>query len=244
MPLCSISVSLDKSSPTPLYQQLRCSLRNAIEQDLLSPDEALPAERDLADEFQVSRITVRKAIDGLVEEGLIDRRHGAGTFVAARIRKNMSVLSSFSEDMASRGWQARSEWLKRSEGTVSPEESLALGLPPGMAVYRFSRIRYASELPLAIEHSVIPGTCLPSVDVVDTSLYAALEAANNRPSNALQMLRAVAFDEEQARLLNVAVGDPGLYIERRGFLKDGRAVEITRSYYRGDAYDFVAELGS
>ena len=108
MPLGLISVSLDKSSPTPLYQQLRCSLRDAIEQDLLSPDEALPAERDLADEFQVSRITVRKAIEGLVEEGLIDRRHGAGTFVAARIRKNMSVLSSFSEDMASRGWRARS----------------------------------------------------------------------------------------------------------------------------------------
>ena len=137
MPLGLISVSLDKSSPTPLYQQLRRSLRDAIEQDLLSPDEALPAERDLADEFQVSRITVRKAIEGLVEEGLIDRRHGAGTFVAARIRKNMSVLSSFSEDMASRGWRARSEWLNRSEGTVSPEESLALGLPPGMAVYRF-----------------------------------------------------------------------------------------------------------
>ncbi len=129
MPLGLISVSLDKSSPTPLYQQLRRSLRDAIEQDLLSPDEALPAERDLADEFQVSRITVRKAIEGLVEEGLIDRRHGAGTFVAARIRKNMSVLSSFSEDMASRGWRARSEWLNRSEGTVSPEESLALGLP-------------------------------------------------------------------------------------------------------------------
>ena len=243
MPFSSIPVALDKSSPTPLYQQLRTSLRDAIEQDLLAPDEALPAERDIAEEFQVSRITVRKAIEGLVEEGLVDRRHGAGTFVASRIRKSMSVLSSFSEDMASRGWQARSEWLSRSEGTVSPEESMALGLPPGMAVYRFSRIRYASELPLAIEHSVIPGFCLPTVDVVDTSLYAALETTGNRPKKALQMLRAIAFDEEQAGLLGVAIGDPGLYIERRGFLKDGRAVEITRSFYRGDAYDFVAELG-
>jgi GntR family transcriptional regulator len=144
--------------------------------------------------------------------------------------------------MTSRGWTARSEWLGRSEGQVTPDEALALGLPPGMTVYRFDRIRYANDRPLAIEHSIVPASCLPSVDAIDTSLYAALELTNHRPTKALQRLQAIAFDKEQAELLCVCIGDPGLFIERRGFVGDGRAVEITRSYYRGDAYDFVAEL--
>jgi len=103
MSLSAITNPLDRSSPLPLYRQLLRSLRDAIEGNALAPDDALPAERDIAIDFGVSRITVRKAIDGLVKDGLLDRRHGAGTFVAARIRKNMSALSSFSEDMASRG---------------------------------------------------------------------------------------------------------------------------------------------
>lgn len=242
MSLNSVTEALDRSSPTPLYQQLRRSLRHAIEQNVLAPDDALPAERDIAVNFGVSRITVRKAIDGLVKEGVLDRRHGAGTFVASRIQKNMATLSSFSEDMASRGWQARSEWLDRTEGEVTPNESLALGLPPGMSVYRFDRIRYAGDMPLAIEHAIVPVFCLPSIETVETSLYAALESTSHRPTKALQRLQAIAFDDEQARLLDIDAGDPGLLIERRGFLADGRLVEVTHSYYRGDAYDFVAEL--
>jgi len=242
MPLSSAGKPLDRSNPVPLYQQLRRSLRNAIEQDVLVPNDALPAERDIAVDFGVSRITVRKAIEGLVEEGLLDRRHGAGTFVASRIQKNLATLSSFSEDIASRGWQARSEWLSRTEGQVSPTESLALGLPPGMAIYRLDRLRHAADMPLAIEHAIVPASCLPSIEAVGTSLYAALEQTNHRPTKALQRLQAIAFDEGQARLLDVNIGDPGLFAERRGFLGDGRIVEITRTYYRGDAYDFVAEL--
>lgn len=242
MSLRSVSGALDRSSQMPLYQQLRRSLRDVIEQDVLAPDDVLPAERDIAIDFGISRITVRKAIEGLVEEGLLDRRHGAGTFVSTRMQKNMAALSSFSEDMASRGWQARSEWLGKTEDQVVPAEALALGLAPGMAVYRFDRIRFAGDTPLAIEHAIVPASCLPSLDAVGTSLYAALEATNNRPTKALQRLQAIAFDRDQADLLKIATGDPGLYIQRRGFLNDGRIVEITRSYYRGDAYDFVAEL--
>lgn len=242
MSLNTIVEPLDRSSPTPLYQQLRRSLRLAIEQDALAPDDALPAERDIAADFGVSRITVRKAIEGLVQEGVLDRRHGAGTFVASRIQKNMAALSSFSEDMATRGWQSRSEWLDRSEGQVTPQESLELGLPPGMSVYRFDRIRYAGDMPLAIEHAIVPASCLASIEAVGASLYAALELTGHRPTKALQRLQAIAFDEGQARLLQIDEGAPGLFIERRGFLANGRIAEFTRSYYRGDAYDFIAEL--
>jgi len=232
------------NSRAPLYQQLQGALRRAIETQLLKPQEALPPERDLADEFAISRITVRKALDGLVGEGLLTRRQGAGTFVAGRVEKNFSKLSSFSEDMAARGLTSHSEWLGRSEGAVTPDESLMLGLSPGTRVYRFSRIRFADEAPMALEYSTLPGFALPGVEAVGTSLYAALEAAGHRPTRALQRLRAVLFTPEQAKLLGTEPGAPGLFIERRGFLEDGRAVEMTQSWYRGDAYDFVAELNA
>ncbi|WP_298089785.1 GntR family transcriptional regulator [uncultured Sphingomonas sp.] len=229
-------------NPSPLYLQLQQLIREAIGRDVLVQGDAIPAERDLATEYDVSRITVRKAIGGLVEDGLLTRRRGAGTFVAGRVEKSFSKLSSFSEDMAARGKAASSEWISRAAGTVSPEESMALGLSPGAPVFRFQRIRYADEQPMALEFSTIAGYCLPSVQAVGDSLYVALDQAGSRPVRALQRLRAVPFGPEHARMLGVDAGQPGLLIERRGFLRDGRAAEFTRSYYRGDAYDFVAEL--
>src|ERR1700761_9259958 len=140
---------LNTADHAPLYQQLQRALRQAITQRVLEPDDALPAERDMAEEFSISRITVRKALDGLVNEGLLIRRQGAGTFVAARVEKNFSKLSSFSEDMAARGRSAHSVWLSRSRGAVTPEESMAMGMSPGTAVYRFNRIRYADGVTMA-----------------------------------------------------------------------------------------------
>lgn len=235
---------LDASARGPLHQRLARGLRDAIARGIIGPQEALPAERDLATDFAVSRITVRKALDALVGEGLLIRRQGAGTFVAARVEKQFAKLSSFTEDMAARGRSVRSEWLLRAEGTVTPDESLMLGLSPGAPVYRLRRIRFADDLPMAIEHSVIPGFALPGTGAIGDSLYRALEAAGTLPVRALQRLRAVLFTADQANLLGLDKGAPGLFIERRGFLDDGRAIEATQSWYRGDAYDFVAELSA
>jgi GntR family transcriptional regulator len=231
---------LEAGGAAPLYLQLQRVLRSAIENHVLAPDEALPAERDLAEAYSVSRVTVRKALDGLVQARLLTRRQGAGTFVAARVEKNFATISSFTEDMLSRGRQPHSEWLSRSEGTVMPEEALALGLSPGTPVYRLSRIRYANGESMAIEHATVPRDSLESLESVGDSLYDAL--GNARPVRVLQRLRAVLFTPEQAELLGIEEGCAGLVIERRGFAADGRTVEFTKSYYRGDAYDFVAEL--
>ena len=235
---------LDEEHTLPLYQQLQRRLRDAIENRILGPDDALPPERDLAEELSVSRITVRKAIDGLVEEGLLVRRQGSGTFVSNRVEKNFSKLTSFSEDMRARGRKPRSVWLNRAPGTVTPEESLPLRSSPGTPVYRFNRIRYADEVPMALEYATVLAFCLPSIEAVESSLYEALERTGNRPVRALQRLRAVLFTAEQAKLLKAHEHDAGLLVERLGFLKDGRAVEFSQSYYRGDIYDFVAELSA
>lgn len=242
--LAHIQRNLDPNLPQPLYQQLQRALREAIEAQLIGPEDALPSERQLAADLQVSRITVRKAIEGLAEEGLLSRRQGAGNFVNTRIEKNFAKLTSFSEDMRARGREPRSEWLKRAAGTVTPEEAMKLALSPGTTVYRFHRLRYADDAPMSIEYATIVGAVLPSPDVVDTSLYEALERSGHRPVRALQRLRALLLDEEQAKLLDAEVGDAGLLVERLGYLRDGRAIELSQSIYRGDTYDFVAELSA
>ena len=235
---------LDESSAQPLYQQLERALRSAIENRVIGPDDALPPERDLAEMLAVSRITVRKAIDGLVSEGLLMRRQGSGTFVRGRVEKNFSMLTSFSEDMRARGRTPRSEWLKRSVGTVTPEESLSLRSSPGTPVFRFHRLRFADDAPMALEYATVLRDCLSSLDSVESSLYEALEQKGNRPVRALQRLRAVLLTAEQAKLLKAREGEAGLLVARVGYLKDGRAVEYSQSYYRGEIYDFVAELSA
>jgi GntR family transcriptional regulator len=235
---------LDERGSLPLYLQLQRALKAAIDNRVLSPDDALPAERDLATDFKVSRITVRKALDGLVADGLLIRRQGSGNFVSARVEKNFAMLTSFSEDMRARGRTPRSVWLKKSSGTVTPEEALALRLSPGTPVYRFHRLRYADDAPMAIEFATVVASALPSLDAVHDSLYEALERSNQRPAKALQRLRAVLLNAEQAELLKSAEGAAGLLVERLGSLRDGRAIEFSQSYYRGDVYDFVAELSA
>jgi GntR family transcriptional regulator len=236
--------ALDASASQPLYQQLQRALRDAIESQVLAADDALPSERQLAADLGVSRITVRKAIDGLAEEGLLVSRQGSGNFVSARIDKNFAKLTSFSEDMRARGRTPRSEWLKRTTGTVSPEEALKLALSPGSTVYRFHRLRFADNAPMALEYATVIATALPSVEAVQDSLYDALEANGHRPVRALQRLRALLLNDEQAALLQAQPGDAGLLVERLGYLRDGRAVELSQSFYRGDTYDFIAELAA
>ncbi|MFT4076077.1 MAG: GntR family transcriptional regulator [Asticcacaulis sp.] len=233
---------LAESDPAPLYVQLQNSLRRAIQTGALAVNDALPAERQIAEDFDIARITVRKAIEGLAAEGLIARRRGAGTFVIRRLEKNFAKLSSFTEDMLTRGSTPRSEWLSKSRGTVTPEEALSLGLSPGSEVCRFVRLRYADNTLMALEYTTIPAFCLPPLGLITTSLYAALDLTGHRPVRALQRLRAVSLAVEQAEKLAVAPGEAGLFIERRGFLADGRTCELSHSYYRGDAYDVVAEL--
>ena len=242
--LSQVLPPLDESSAQPLYQQLQRSLRGAIENGIIGPDDALPPERDLAETLGVSRITVRKAIDELVEDGLLIRKQGSGTFVSNRVEKNFAKLTSFSEDMRARGREPRSVWMNRAEGTVTPEESLTLRSSPGTPVFRFHRIRYADDAPMAIEYATVIASSLTSLAEVENSLYEALERTGNRPVRALQRLRAVLLTAEQAKLLKAREGEAGLLVARVGYRKDGRAVEYSQSYYRGEIYDFVAELSA
>lgn len=233
---------LDVDSPTALYKRLQTAIRKTIESGLIDTDEALPSERDLSSGLNVSRVTVRAAIRGLVDEGILVQRRGAGTFVAKRVEQRLSRLTGFTEDVTARGMAPGVEWLDRGAGIATPEEALALNLSPGQDVARLYRIRTADGKPMCLEQATLPLDILPKPEKVERSLYEILDQSGMRPVRGLQRLRAELLTMENARLLDVQPGTACLYIERRSYLENGRPIEFVRSYYRGDAYDFIVEL--
>jgi GntR family transcriptional regulator len=229
----------------PLYLQLKRWIEDAIHRGEIAAGDALPSERDLAAKVDVSRVTVRKAVLQLVKDGVLVQRHGSGTFVAPqtqRVEQSLSQLTSFTEDMARRGMAVRAEWLERGLYLPSPEETVTLGLSSGEQVARISRLRLTGDTPLAIERASLSARILPDPQAIGDSLYRHLDKSGNRPVRAIQRIRAANLGEQDAQLLQVAVGSAGLNIERTSYLASGRAIEFTRSIYRGDTYDFVAEL--
>jgi GntR family transcriptional regulator len=229
----------------PLYLRLKKSIEEAVENGLIGPGDALPSERDIAHKAEVSRVTVRKAVQDLVRGGVLVQRHGSGTFVAprmARVEQSLSRLTSFTEDMARRGMSAHSLWLDRGLYAPSPDEIMVLGLSAKELVARVARLRMANDTPLAIERASLSASVLPDPETVSSSLYTALEATGHRPVRAVQRISAANLGEADATLLKVPAGCASLNIERISYLSSGRVIEFTRSIYRGDAYDFVAEL--
>ena len=235
----------DETGAGPLYLQLQRRLSHAVAEGRLKPGDSLPPERDMATLTGLSRVTVRKAVQALVADGMLVQRRGSGTFVAVRVERleqALSLLTSFTEDMAGRGRSVESVWLTRSINVPTPEEVMALGLGGGDRVARLERVRRSDGVPLAIERASLPLSVLPDPGMVETSLYTVLQARGLRPVRAVQRISAANLGLRDAELLNVSPGAAGLRIERIGYLASGRVVEFTRSLYRGDAYDFAVEL--
>jgi GntR family transcriptional regulator len=229
----------------PLYLQLQRHIAAALASGALAPGDCLPAERDIAQMTGLSRVTVRKAIQDLVASGQLVQRRGSGTYVAQkveRLEQALSMLTSFTEDMARRGRSVEARWISRRIDAPAPEEVMALGLGAGDRVARLERVRCSDGVPLAIERAALSLAMLPDPEAVETSLYAVLQTRGLRPTRAVQRISATSIDARDAALLGVPVGAAGLRIERISYLPGGQVVEFTRSLYRGDAYDFAVEL--
>ncbi|MFA1674223.1 GntR family transcriptional regulator [Rhizobium mongolense] len=229
----------------PLYHRLRLLLEEAILSGKLSHGDVLYPERDLAEHAQVSRVTVRKAIDHLVRDGFLVRRPGSGTFVArsaCRVDQPMSRAVLLTEEIFWRGSNTEVEWMERSISHPAPEEMMTLGLSADNRVARFIRLRRSAGLALAIERTCISAEFLPDAVSVTASIYKALEDANVRPVRAIQRIFACNIQEPDASMLGVTIGAAGLLTKRVAYLHAGRAVEFTRSLYRGDADAFVTSF--
>ena len=159
------------------------------------------------------------------------------------MEKALSALTGFSAELRGRGAVPGQRWLARQTVLPTPSEAMALQLAPTDLIVRLIRVRTADGQPLAIERAAVPQAILPSGDLVDASLYAALSALGAAPVRGAQRIRAGVMSRAEAELLASDPGSPLLIVERRCFLADGRPVEFTETRYNGERYDFLTALG-
>jgi GntR family transcriptional regulator len=213
----------------------------------LNVGDAIPSERQLAGDLGVSRLTVRAALDELVREGYLLRRRGAGTFVAEpKVAKGMTI-SSFSEDMRSRGLTPGSRTLELQVVPAGARLGRILHVSPAEPVTVAKRLRLADGEPMAIEllhvrESLFPG--LSAVDLEEDSFYDLLARRYGiEIAGGEQTVEPTVTDEEESETLGVPLHSPALLFERVTRSPNGEIVEFTVSIYRGDRYRIVSELG-
>jgi GntR family transcriptional regulator len=229
----------------PLYHRVYREIASEIESGTLGPGDRLPSERWFCDELGVSRATVRRAIEELAADGLVQAR-GRGTYVSgAALAEPPNTLMSLSELGRSRGLVATARVLACERRPATIDEAEAFGIAPGAALLELERVRMLDDLPISIDHNRVPARFLPASaepDFTTDSLYEALERGGHAPVRADYELEARAADAEEAELLGLAPGAPVLLALTSAFGVDGRAVDLGRTVYRADRYRFQATL--
>ena len=226
----------------PLFRQIA----DRISSDLVShgtEHSAIPTERELTQRYGVSRDTIRRALTFLNERGLIYTRPGAGSFIATRrsVHKKPQI-TSFTQDMAERGYRATSEVIELRRVPASPQIAAHLGVQPGEPVFEIVRLRRADSSPMAFERAFVITAPFNGEPDPTGSLDEQLTAAGYRITTATEKISAVALNEQVAMALRQPLSAPGLRVFRVGYTAAGRAVEATETIYRADRYDFELEI--
>lgn len=237
----------DRSSLVPLYHQLFEILYAHIDQGYWKPNDMIPPESELKAIYGVSHITVRQALNALVNSGLIVRRRGKGSFVTnPSITSSLTHIINFAEDMSIRGLTPRTEVLEVSFPTVSKQTATKLGIEFGEKLLLIKRLRYANDEPLSVEYAILIPRYVPGIEENDFSKRSLHETLLTdygiQIVQAEQTIRAIAASDELAQHLNIHVGDPLLAIERLCFSQRNIPVELLRLFYRADRYMLHAKL--
>lgn len=246
MPVDS-DLTIDKTLPTPAYLQLKAQLERAISGGRLSAGTALPSERDLADDLGLSRMTVRRAFEALVADGLIEQRQGSGTFVRPqRLEQSIDRVRGFTEEVRALGLASGSVLLDARSARADDDTARALLLESDTEVLRIARLRTADDEPLAIQIAhLIPALIELPIDELKRrgSLYRTIaEHYGLAPQRARQTVSARPASREERALLQLDDRTPVLALERTTFDADDRPFEYVRSAYRGDRYRMALDL--
>lgn len=238
---------IDRQSKLPLYQQLYELLHTKIKGNDWKPGDILPTENELLDRYQVSRATVRQALDALVSDGLIYRQRGRGTFVTHPTVDQTSVrIVSFTEDMHQRGFEPNTKVLFFGLIDATPELADKLEIRPGDELVRLDRLRLADGEPMTIEEShLVHSACagISDYDYTNNSLRLMLEkACDIQLVRADQIIRAIFAPSHIADSLKIKSSTPLLYIERVSYSQHNMPVEFLRLYHRGDRYALYNSL--
>lgn len=235
---------INRDSPLPIYYQLEQSIKELIESHKFKQGEIIPSEREFAEKYQISRMTVRQAINNLVNDGFLKRERGKGTFVAnQKIEKK--GLTGFSEDMLSRGMIPGTKVLDFAILKADSKSATKLEIKEGSPIYQIKRLRFADDEPMAYEILLMSADLVPglTLEVARKSIYEFVEKdAGLHISTGTQEIEATTAKKNEAELLQIDEGAPILLIQRKTFIENKQPLEFVQSYYRADRYKFIIEI--
>jgi GntR family transcriptional regulator len=234
-----------KTNGVPLYVQVRETLRGEYGQ--LPPKTAIPTELELIERFGVSRITLRKAIDDLVVEGLLERHQGRGTFTSVpKLTHELNAITSWTEQLQSLGYKPRTAHRICREITPPRRVAHALGLLSDEKVVMLRRTRLVGDEPLSLMTNYLPGRLVPNIvqtSKMVESLYELLEQRYGLiPERAIDTVETRSATDEEAETLGIEPWSPVLVVTRLSFLKDDTPLELAIAVSRGDRYQYRVAL--
>ncbi|NLJ17024.1 MAG: GntR family transcriptional regulator [Clostridiales bacterium] len=238
---------LDFSGRTQLYYQLFDILCAKIKSGEYAPGDMLPTENDLVQKYKVSRITVRKAMDLLYNEGLISRKRGYGTIVKPpKMDQTINKVVHFSSEMEKRGQEFSTKMLANEKIPANKHIASELGIMEKEPLIHVNRLRHLNKVPICLESAFLLYEKCPDVvgkDFSKNSLRLFLESNYNIVwKRASQKIYAILADKKMAKILDIDEGSPLIYIERISYDKDDKKGEFFQGYYRADSYYLTAEL--
>jgi GntR family transcriptional regulator len=243
-----MSSTINPFNAVPKYHQLAAILRRKIDDGEWKTHTPIPSERQLEPLYNVSRATIRQAIELLIRQGYLYREHGRGTFVSPqKLQKGIQELTSFSEDMRSRGMEPGQILLEVGEEPPSDKIRQHLEITSDQKVLKIDRVRLGDGTPMGIQTSFLllpEGQTLTQEEVESNgSIYSLMtEKFNLIPTEADETLEVVLATTHEAKLLGVSEGSPLLLTERITYSQNRRPFEFVKILYRGDRYKYFARL--
>ncbi|ELZ5940836.1 GntR family transcriptional regulator [Providencia stuartii] len=232
-----IKNQLDVNSTTPLYRQLQHSIESAIEHKIVDAGDYLPAERYLAQQLKLSRVTISKTMQALEKKGTVIRQQGVGTQVAKYLGYSLSHESGFTSQVIKAGGTVTTQWLLRTLTEATADIAAKLGLPVNSPIAQLRRIRIANGQPVSFENNYIPAQYLPEPEKLTDSLYALWGSQGINFSRVQHKVKAISCNEEYANWLNTTVGAPLLLVRQTSSIQAGRIIEYSEIICRGDIYE-------
>jgi GntR family transcriptional regulator len=235
---------ISRDNPIPLHYQLKEILQEMIENEDLKPGQSIPPEREICEIQGVSRMTVNKAIMSLVNEGLIYREQGKGTFVSIeKVNQEISRLKGFTEQMSENGVVSKTKILSFKIIEATKQHKFELKMPEGeKEIIEIKRLRFSDEQPVAIETAWIPYYLFNGMTrevIEDKSLYSIMrEKYGYHPYKAKQTIEPIMLNEYESKLLNQENRALALIFRRTTYLENETPIEYTKAIYRSDKYKY------
>ncbi|MDR2661147.1 MAG: GntR family transcriptional regulator [Lactobacillaceae bacterium] len=231
---------------SPIFIQIRDDLKKRIEDGEFKNGSRLPSERELSEEYQVSRMTLRQALNTLVTDGILEKRTGSGSYVKEKpVTENLRGVTSFSQLMIQSGITASTQFISYKREKPTPTIIKALKLEANEEIIILERLRLGDGEPIAYEIAFLPERIVGKIKTEEfrKSLYQALENHGYPVSNAkaVQDFNATIADRKVAEILGIKVGDPILYLTQITSNPSQRPFEFVRTYYVGTRYHIHLE---